>query len=406
MTILLASTVRRHIPANEPSGYLYAIDLEQEKILKKCSIVEPVFRQLDDNPRGGMRGSKGIAIRTDQLALANFSMVLRYDPQWNLLGVITHPSCAGIHDILFQEDSLWVCSARTDFLHQFDLQGNILQSFYLREPSPAIAKLKWRPERLLKPSQMRAGHTDFRNPTTHEKESYDRAHVNSVGVLSNGDVLVSLGFVFGGEFATMLRLKKRLIKWGAWSALRAANRQVRNTLGLAEKNMDNNLVVKPIKAQSDVVRLSPDGPHELCLELPDMTAPSHSLLVLPDDSAIYLNTSAGEVVHFNPSTRQILSSTKVTDGFLRGVTSLDERCLLLGSRGELIRFNLPSLKTEGRIMLTEDANEAVYDVKVLPPHYALPPDSLERHFEQMVGTTAEEVIRGGYNLQLTGSSLA
>ena len=406
MTMLLVSTVRRHIPANEPSGYLYAVDLEQEQIVKKCSIVEPVFRELDDNPRGGMRGSKGITIRDDQLALANFSMVLRYDPQWNLLGVITHPSCAGIHDILFHGDSLWVCSARTDCLHQFDLEGNILQSFYLREPSPAIYELKWKPERSLKPGQIRNGHTDFRDPTTHEKESYDRAHVNSVGVLSNGDVLVSLGFVFGGEFAAMLRLKKHLIKLGAWSALRTANQQVRNALGLKTKNMDNNLVVKPTKAQSAIVRLSPDGAHKLCLELPDMTAPSHSLLVLPDDSVIYLNTSSGEVVHFNPLTRLVFSSTKVTDGFLRGVTSLDKRCLLLGSRGELIRFDLLDLKVEGRVKLTEDANEAVYDVKVLPRHYDLPPDSLERHFEQTVGTTAEEVIRNGYKLQLTGSFLA
>ena len=137
-----------------------------------------------------------------------------------------------------------------------------------------------------------------------------------------------------------------------------------------------------------------------------MTATSHSLLVLPDDNVIYLNTSSGEVVHFNPLTRLVFSSTKVTDGFLRGVTSLDKRCLLLGSRGELIRFDLPNLKVEGRVKLTEDANEAVYDVKVLPRHYDLPPDSLERHFEQTVGTTAEEVIRNGYKLQLTGSFLA
>jgi len=58
MTILLVSTIRRHIPYTEPSGFLYTIDLKQERILRRCHIIEPAFREVDNNPRGGLRGSR------------------------------------------------------------------------------------------------------------------------------------------------------------------------------------------------------------------------------------------------------------------------------------------------------------------------------------------------------------
>ena len=98
-TRFLISTVRRHTPPEEPSGYIYLVDYAARQVVQRCSIIEPAFREEDDNPRGGMRGGKGISVRPDQIALANFSRIVRYDPQWNILGEISHPSCAGIHDI-------------------------------------------------------------------------------------------------------------------------------------------------------------------------------------------------------------------------------------------------------------------------------------------------------------------
>jgi hypothetical protein len=59
MTTLLVSTVRRHTPSDEPSGYIYAVDLEKSQVVQRSSIIEPAYREVDDNPRGGMRGSKG-----------------------------------------------------------------------------------------------------------------------------------------------------------------------------------------------------------------------------------------------------------------------------------------------------------------------------------------------------------
>ena len=79
MTTLIVSTIRRKCPPTQPSGYIYIIDLEKEAVIQQSNIVEPAFREVDDNPRGGLRGGKGIAVRDDQIAIANFSMIFRYD---------------------------------------------------------------------------------------------------------------------------------------------------------------------------------------------------------------------------------------------------------------------------------------------------------------------------------------
>jgi hypothetical protein len=339
-----------------------------------------------------MRGSKGIAVRNDQIALSNYSMIYRYDPQWNLLGVVTHPSCAGIHDIMFEGDTLWVSSARTDMVMQFSISGELLRYFFMREPSPATDALKWNPPVLLKGDQIYEGVIDFRDPRTHEKETFDRAHVNSVCVLPNGEVLVSMGFIFGGDFAALLRLKKQLVKWGVWRGFVAVNRRIRNAFEKNSKTMDDNLITKPAKAQSAVVRISSDGTRSLCFVLPNVTAPSHSLHNLPDGTVIYLSTTDGSVLHIDPRSGDILSSTKVTDGFLRGITSLDDRTLLLGTRGELLTYDLSAKRVVKRMKIPMDLNEAVYDIKRLPSHYSMPPLSFEEHFKKVMGYEAKNLI--------------
>ncbi len=257
--------------------------------------------------------------------------------------------------------------------------------------------LKWKPPVLLGGDQIREGVIDFRDPRTHEKETYDRAHVNSICVLQNSDVLVSLGFVFGGDFAALLRLKKQLVKWGVWRGFVAVNRRMRNAFEKNSKTMDDNLIIKPAKAQSAVVRISSDGTRSLCFVLPNVTAPSHSLHTLPDGTIIYLSTTNGSVLHIDPRSGDILSSTKVTDGFLRGITSLNDRTLLLGTRGELLTYDLSAKRVEKRMKIPTDLNESVYDIKRLPSHYSMPPLSFEEHFKKAVGYEAKNLILNNKN---------
>lgn len=393
MNRYIVSTVRRHCPPDEPSGYVYIVDPEARRVIQRSAILEPLFRELDANPRGGMRGGKGIGVRPDQIAMANFSMIFRYDPEWRFLGAITHPSCAGIHDILFDGDGLWAAAARADLLVRFDLDGRLTRHHYLREPSDAVNALGWSAPVLLNHEIINRGRIDFRHPRSVEKETYDRAHLNSLCRLAGGDLLVSLGFVFDARFAGLLRLKIRLIQWGVWPALKAANKALRRGLGRSGKNMDQSLVVKPAQARSALVRILPSGERRLSLELSRITAPSHSLLALGDDTVIYLNTTNGELLHIEPYAGQTLSSTPVAEnGFLRGVTKINERRLLVGSRGELIVFDLPACRVSDRFSITADPNEAVYDIKPLPEHYTLPPASFAEDFTHQTGLSGPAAL--------------
>ena len=394
MTALLVSTVRRHTSATDPSGYLYVVDLDRKRAVQRSRIIEPPYHEFDTNLRGGMRGCKGIAIREDQVVISNYSVIFRYDPEWNLLGTFTHPSCAGVHDIMFQGETLWVTSARTDILMQFSLSGELLQHYYLREPSLALDELRWKPKVLLQPDQIRKGSINFLDPRTYDFGEYDRAHVNSICILPDGDLLVSLGLIVGTDFETLLRMKDRLIELGIWSQLMVVNRRIRSTLGMRKDN-HTDLVVLPIKGKSAIIRITRDDNISLCLVVPKATVPSHSLLLLPNNTAIYLNTTEGTVINYDPETCQVISITRVGKGFLRGATSLNNQTLLLGDKQDLIMYDIRVNQVVERIRITADTKEAVYDIKVLPPHYDLPPNSFEDHFKILMGVSANSLIESG-----------
>ena len=400
MANCMISTIRRYNPVDEPSGYIYVVDTAKKAILRRSVMIDPPYRDNDPNPRGGLRGAKGISVNEHQIALANGSMVFRYDPQWNLLGAISHPACSCIHDILYQDEHLWVCSAQTDLLLRFDLAGSLESCYGARELVPAIDELGWRPPVALAAKQVYgkqafAGKIDFRDPGTHEKSIYNRAHVNSVCMLPDGDMLLSLGFVIQGGFARLLGLKTRLTRWGVWPALMRANCMLRGALH-TKKYLHSDLVVRPKGAKSAVIRIRPDGSSRLVLTLPDVTAPSHSLLPLADGTVIYLHTTRGEVINFNPENGATLFTTKVSDGFLRGAALLSAERLLVGSNGELLVFDLPGRRVVDRIPLSDDPKESVYDIKLLPEHYALPPESFAQHFQAQAGFPAEQIILNGY----------
>ncbi len=398
MTRLLVTTVCRNTHPTQPSGYIYLFDPGKQHVIQRSVSIEPAFRAVDTNPRGGLRGSRGISIREDEIAIANASVIFRYDPQWNLKGLLTHPAAAAIHDILYQgRDSIWLTAACNDLVLQFDLSGKMLQHFYLRNPGAIPLQLKWKPPLALSAQQITAESIDFRDPRSYAEETYNNAHVNSICTLSGDDVLVSMGLVIDRKFSTLLFVKKYLEKAGLWSGLLSANRKLRSILG-TRKNVHSDLIVQPARGRSAVIRISPGKEPSVILTVKDTTVPSHSLQVLADQSAIYLNTTTGEVIHFQPENGAVYSTTKVTDGFLRGTLQLDSHTLLLGSRNELITFDLNTCQVIDTTSLTQDPNESVYDIKALPDHYETPPQSFEEHFQSTVGFRGAELLERGYPL--------
>jgi hypothetical protein len=204
-----------------------------------------------------------------------------------------------------------------------------------------------------------------------------------------------MGLVLNSGFSALLRVKSSLVKSGWWPRLLSVNRGLRSALRM-KKNPHSDLLVQPARARSAIIELCPDGSHTLVLTLEGVTVPSHSLLPLLDGSVAYMQTTAGEVVHFDPERKRILSGSKITDGFLLGATQLPSGLLALGSKRELLTFDLKNRKVTQSLAITQDANESIYDIKILPEAFDNPPKVFEERFQQAAGFPSEELPARNY----------
>jgi len=251
--------------------------------------------------------------------------------------------------------------------------------------------LAWNQPGVLNVSAVENGKIDFRDPRTHDLTFYDGAHLNSVNQFSDGRLAVSLGFVVNRGYSTLMAVKTWLVRHGLWSGLVEVNQVIRRTLAL-RKDMHSQLVVQPVRGKSAVLALADSGVFEPCLVLDQATTPAHSLLALPDGTGIYLNTTRGEIIHFDPLTKAILSARKVTDHFLRGATQLDEVNLIVGSQNGLILYNRIQQKIVDQVSLSEHEGESVFAIHPLSDEFSIPPASFEKRIGKLVGFRDREPI--------------
>ena len=375
MARVVVTTIRRHSPPSEPSGYVYTVDVDAAKVTGRCPILEPPFVHEDPNPRGGLRGAKGLAVSGDQLFLANHSAVFRFSAGWELEQTISHPSCAHIHEILTRDDTLYVTSTRNDLLIAFDAQGRIEQHWNVRAMTDLLDALDWHRENLLSPKAVLEGVTDFRDPRTHSFETYDGAHLNSLCFLPNGHMLISLGLLWTHAKAVAQRVKNRLQRVGLWEPVAGAAQLAKGARRATDATPKDAGVLNP-RCKSAIVCLQPDGPRRVALEVPGTSVPIHSLLVQDDGTVLFADTNSGELVLFAPDSGAEIARMKLTNAYLRGLTRLRNGILVAGSQNELCLFDSAVRRVRKRIPLSGNPNESVFDVKELPKVFKPMPESL------------------------------
>lgn len=378
MTRVLISTTSRNKLPHQDSGHFFVYDCDSHKLLQSSQIIEPPYRQFDTNPRGGIRGAKGIAIDPTHIILANSSSVFIYDHQWQPLICISHPGMASIHDICIQQERIWVTSARNDILFCFDFAGNVLSQHNLRAAAPLFSQTNWKPPKSANEQPNLPPAIDFRDPRSHNPNLSDTAHVNSIALLENGDLLISLGLMISPTFSRLMNLKGWMKERGVWDYWIDINRTLQHLLH-KKRRMHSDLVIQPAHEYSSVLRLTINGALETCILLAEAIVPSHSVRVLHDGSAIYLNTTRGEIVHFNPNSNEIFNSQKVADNFLRGALQLPDRTMLLGDQNRLLQYDLYQRKLLFEFPVSNDADEAIFDLHLLPDDIPSPPLSFRQH---------------------------
>ncbi|HUH97122.1 MAG TPA: hypothetical protein VLZ89_07180 [Anaerolineales bacterium] len=390
MTRLIITAIHREAAHRCSSGSLYVLDFEDRKLLMKTDGIEPPYRLHDQNPRGGMRGMRGLGVRNGELAVANYSSVFFFDPHWNLLRTLTHPSVAAIHEILYVDDGIWVSSTANDLLAKFDLAGQLMEFEYVRSHKNLMRQLggPWRPGS--QQGDAPNGKFDLRKRTYFKSDAYDRTHLNSMTFGPDGRLFISLGLIVGDSFSFLVILKGVMISLHLWKPFLSLNRLVRSMLRL-EKKMLSELVVQPARGRSAVISTDLRGDWRVHLLLPTLQNPSHSARILDDGTGLYLDTSHGTLIHFDPN-GDIISNTRITEKFLRGLLVLSDGQLAIGTDNLLLVFNLQKGEVVSEIEITKDPRITIFDVQVLPPEFELPPDSLESRTGRIAGFANRNIL--------------
>jgi len=373
-TVLITTTIR-HTRPGESSGYIYTVDLAGRRVTGQCPVIEPPYIDADPNPRGGMRGAKGIAVLPDEVFIANASLVYRFDRAWNLLGTISHPSCATIHDIAWQDNSLWVTSCSNDLVFQFDLNGRLLSHYNVRAYPHVLQALNWYPPNRLGREDVLRGKIDFRDARTHCHETFDGAHVNSLCFLPNGELLVLLGLVRSRRGVFLLLLKNFLERYGLWNAMLRVVRPAVALLPLARVPR-SDVGVSISTAKAAILRIKPSGAPEVAWILPETRVPTHSLCPCPDGTVLLNDTTNGTIIHLDLASGSVLSRIKVTDEFLRGMCLLPSGRVLVGSQRDLLLVDVKKQAVLDKVRLSSNPNVSVYDIKVLPAGFRPLPERL------------------------------
>jgi hypothetical protein len=306
---LLVSTITRGAMESEGSSRLFALSPLDGSRRTAIEIPDSPLRHRDPNPRGGMRGARGIAVGDGEIFVANYDTIFRYDLSWRLLGLISHPQCADIHDIALRDGRLWAASTRNDRLMEFDLDGRLTDCLNpwdmgLIEDAFRI----WR--------GVGVGADDLRDPRTHDKAQTDCLHLNSFAFASSGDLIVSLG-------------------------------QVRVN-GHCE---------------SALVRVGAAGGAEIVHRRSAAPVPAHNVLVTPDGSILHADTANGQVVALGSRPGQTPQSILTTGGgYTRGLCLLDDGRIAVGVQNEVWLLDSATLCNVQRILISHDPRESVHSI--------------------------------------------
>src|SRR5689334_981362 len=111
---VVVTTVIRHAPASRPTGFVYAVDLDPVRTLLRSRVRESRHGGRNPNPRGGLRGARGLGALGDRLVVANAESLFVYDPSWRQLAELTHPAMGNVHELLPEEEGIWVTCTGSD----------------------------------------------------------------------------------------------------------------------------------------------------------------------------------------------------------------------------------------------------------------------------------------------------
>ncbi len=372
MRLLISSTFR-HTRWDETSGHVYVFDVDSERVISKSTLKEPEYRKYDPNPRGGFRGVRGLSVNENEIAISNATSIFFFNRQWDLYFELTNPICAGVHDIQRIGSSTWVTSTRNDLIIKFDDNNEIKEIIDIRKTIDEAGLLN---TKLLSLTDLKGNSfskIDFRNPKSFNEDISDLLHVNSLWVDLEGDRL----FILCGLVKNEIVIKKAIRK------LQNSNRtsqffSLYYSRAKKKAGTLKNKEQKPFFKKGCSILLELDNQRKVRNHfiIENTTTPSHTIRSTKNSQLVCLNSTTGAVYRFDDNLHCVSKSKSIGQAFLRGLSQIDNETLAIGDNHELIFFGAKSEEIISRHRICDDTSESIFDVKILPDNWQLPPEKL------------------------------
>lgn len=166
------TTVHRCAPPDQGGG-VSGIDRRSGQVVLDAK-VSPTDPRIDEesNPRGGIRGARGVVrLDADHILVASYHSLLVYTNDLRLVDRHTHPLMSGIHAIHLDGDVVWVTSTSIDVLLGYNLETRKAEVVHDLTSSGCVSQLGIKPRGLDLNADFRAEPSVVRG---------DRTHLNSV----------------------------------------------------------------------------------------------------------------------------------------------------------------------------------------------------------------------------------
>jgi hypothetical protein len=346
----------RHAGESEYSGYVRIVDLASGRVLLKAPIPESSRRADDPNPRGGVRGAKGVTAHGDRLVVANSERLFVFEPSWSLAREFTHPLMGAVHDVLAVDDGIWVTCSACDLLLKFDWRGEPIATWSWRSEPALVSALGFDS---LPPLDL---DVDHRDPRVAQRGVHNVVHLNAVTRTDEGLL------VLFGRIVSPSRVAQRL-------------RKATLARALSRVGVSRPLPTKPTPVPAStipgssfaIVELPDEGAPRVVLHRAGTTVPNHNVEAL-DDAIVFLDSNAGRLVVWDPAADAERASVPIpgAPSFARGLVRIGERTFLAGSQAPLALHvvDLDLQTVVGTIEIDGEPNESVYGLEIVPDAFA------------------------------------
>ncbi len=329
MRLIATTVVRESTYGRQRSGWIYDVDWESGRVLEQLPVPDPRFPESDDNPRGGMRGGRGVAAVGSDILVASYDTLHRYGAGWELVERIEHPLLVGLHEIHWDGSALWVSATGIDAIVRVTLDGAVTLAWDPHASELAVELgLRARPDPV-------DGSVDYVRGAA---PLVDQCHINGVTRFGD-DTIVNCG---------LLRRPRgtgqRLVSRARWK------------LGVPQRGPGS----RP-PGGSLVVRVGPDGAIDPLLRLDGHDVPTHNGQLLDADRVVVNDSTANIVRVFSVASGEPVATIPIEGAWLRGLCVVDDARLLVGTApATLALVDLDEQRVVRRVALSVDPNEAVH----------------------------------------------